>query len=638
MNRDVHSISMTTNRKIRTALLLGCALGGAGDLAGAAEQASSAATPAQGAPGQASGHGSASHGGAGQGAGGGNSVQVKALEKQLKAVQAQLRELAQQNRELLEHQRVMDREIQQQQQQLAQQTAAQAQLNAQVQQVEAGAQVAGRADGARTGAQVAGAPGAGAPGTGSAGAGAGARAGAQAGGALGTGVQAAGPGAHVAGAANAGTQGQFARSGASEAQSATADAAANTSALPDTTTTATPSSAAPGATQGAMTSLAAFAQNVHLWGYGEIYYTDPLHDRQRAQADLARAVFGIGYSFDSRTEFNSEYEVEHAVASSSDVGEFEVEQFFVDRQLSDWVTVRAGLFLMPFGMLNEHHEPTNFYGVQRNFVETLIIPSTWREGGFNFHGTTPQGFGWNVGLTTGFDLSKWDFAPEFPQYTTALELEDNGSAPLQATHQELALANARDLSQYIALSYFGVPGLTIGGAISSGKAVSVPAPPNAPIAGSQRVTLWEGHVRWTPNKFDLSALYARGTISNLAGTNAANPGSPNPIPSSFYGYFFQGAYDAWSQGEYRVSPFVRWEVYNMGASYEGTPGPVIPSGSIPLTGAPGDYGLWPRNEDRVWTVGANLYATPHVVLKLDYQHFMINSGFTRLDLGLGLNF
>ena len=379
-------------------------------------------------------------------------------------------------------------------------------------------------------------------------------------------------------------------------------------------------------------------EDLSLWGYGEIYYTHPVHQPQDTQADLARAVFGIGYRFDDRTVFNSEFESEHAVASSGDKGEFEVEQFYIDHTLAPWAAVKGGLFLMPFGLLNEHHEPTNFYGVQRNFVETLIIPSTWREGGFNFHGNTDSGFGWNVGLTTGFDLSKWDFAPEFPQYTTALELEDNGSAPLQSTHQELALANAHDLSQYVALSYFGVPGLTVGGAVSTGKAVSVPAPPNAQIAGSQRVTLWEGHVRWTPDRFDLSALYARGTISNLAGTNASNPGSPNPIPSSFYGYYVQGAYDVWQHGDYRVSPFARWEVYNMGASYEGTPGPMIPTGQIPLSGAPGDYGLWPRNQDRVWTIGANLYATPHVVLKLDYQHFMINNGFTRFDLGLGLNF
>src|SRR5215469_484901 len=339
----------------------------------------------------------------------------------------------------------------------------------------------------------------------------------------------------------------------------------NTSALPAGSAppqnpSALPSgSALPTSSVPASTSFGSLSPNLRLWGYGEVYYSNPVNDRSQTTMDLARAVFGIGYKFDDRTEFNSEYEVEHAVSSATDVGEFEVEQFYVDRQLNDAVTVRAGLFLMPFGMLNEHHEPTNFYGVQRNFVETLIIPSTWREGGFNFHGNTDFGFGWNAGLTTGFDLSKWNFAPEFPQYTTALELEDNSVAPLQATHQELALVNAHDLSQYVALSYFGVPGLTVGGAISTGKAVSVASPPNAPIAGSQRVTLWEGHVRWTPDKFDLSALYARGTISNLASTNASNPGSPNPIPSAFYGYFVQGAYDVWQHGDYRVAPFVRWE-------------------------------------------------------------------------------
>ena len=378
--------------------------------------------------------------------------------------------------------------------------------------------------------------------------------------------------------------------------------------------------------------------DLKLWGYGEVYYTRPSRVPSKAQADLARAVFGIGYSFDARTEFNSEFEVEHAVSSASDVGEFEVEQFYVDRQLNDAVTVRAGLFLMPFGLLNEHHEPTNFYGVQRNFVETLIIPSTWREGGFNFHGDTPWGVSWNAGLTTGFDLSKWDYAPEFPQYTTALELEDNDTAPLQSTHQELALANAHDLSQYISLGYYGLPGLTLGAAVFTGKAVKVPAPPNAPILGDQHVTLWETHTRWTPGKFDLSMLYAHGAISNLGFANASNPGSPNPIPSDFYGYFAQAAYGLWEQDEYRLAPFVRWERYNMGSRYAGTTGPVVPTGLVPLSGTPGDYGYWPQNQDRVWTVGANFYTTPHVVFKADYQWFHFNGDFNRFDLGLGLNF
>jgi hypothetical protein len=403
-------------------------------------------------------------------------------------------------------------------------------------------------------------------------------------------------------------------------------------------TTASGAASATAAAGAAPASAGAAFSNVRLWGYGEIYYARPTRDPGKAQADLARAVFGIGYAFDSRTEFNSEYEVEHAIASSTDSGEFEVEQFYVDRELSDAATLRAGLFLMPFGLLNEHHEPTNFYGVQRNFVESLIIPSTWREGGFSLHGDGAQGFSWNAGVTTGFDLSKWNYTPEFPPYTTALDIVRSGAAPLQATHQELQLANAHDLSQYIALGYYGVPGLTLGAAIGSGKAVKVPAPPNAPLLGSQRVTLWEAHARWTPAKFDLSALYARGSISNLGKANAANPGSPNPIPSEFYGYFAQAAYGLWEHGDYRLAPFARWERYNMGSRYAGATGPVVPAGLVALSATPGDYGYWPRNQDRVWTVGANFYTTPHVVFKADYQWFDLNRDLSRFDLGLGLNF
>ena len=614
MNREASVTSMTTTKKIGAALLLGCALG-ASELAMAVGQADAAAPAASGvaAPAAPAGSDIAAPAPSARKRVGGQrrpnatqgdaNSQVQALQNQLKEVQAQMRELAEQNRALLEHQKSIDRQLQQQQEQLAQQASAQSQLNAQIQQAGGRSQVAGAgAAGQAAPSQVAGA--AGRPGA-----------------AQGT-ASGALPGAQG--------QSQGATVGTQPAVAQTVPGGAN-SALPDST------SALPDASSGGV-SLGSFAQNVKLWGYGEVYYTDPLHDRERAQADLARAVFGIGYTFDSRTEFNSEYEVEHAVSSASDPGEFEVEQFYIDHQIIDPVAVRAGLFLMPFGFINEHHEPTNFYGVQRNFVETLVIPSTWREGGFNFHGDTQSGFGWNVGLTTGFDLGKWDFAPEFPQYTTALELINSDAGPLHATHQELALANAHDLSQYVALSYFGVPGLTVGGAIFTGKAAAVPAPPNAPIAGSQRVTLWEGHARWTPGKFDLSALYAHGSISNLAATNAANPGSPNPIPSSFYGYYFQAAYDLWQHGSYRLAPFARWEVYNLGASYEGVPGPMIPEGEIPLTGAPGDYGLWPRNTDRVWTIGANFYITQHVVLKADYQHFLINNDFTRFDLGLGVAF
>lgn len=369
--------------------------------------------------------------------------------------------------------------------------------------------------------------------------------------------------------------------------------------------------------------------NLSVFGYGEIGYSRPSRNTNDTRADLGRAVFGFGYRFDEKTRFASEFEVEHAVASSSDVGEFEVEQFYVDHMFTDKVGMTAGVFLMPVGLINEHHEPTAYYGVYRNFIETLIIPSTWREGGFALHGNTDFGLDWNVGLTTGLDLSKWNFTPETPLYNSALDLQNNKVAPMQATHQEMSLANAKNASQYLSLNYRGVPGLLVGGSVFTGNANP------AAGAGSQRATLWEAHTRWTPGKWDLAALYAQGHISNTAQVNAQFPGTANPMPASFYGWYLQAAYNVWQHGKYRAVPFARYERYNMGASYEGiAPGfSATPSGPVTASGA-----TFAKPYDTVWTAGMNFYLNPNVVFKIDYQWFRTNTSFNRLDLGLGVSF
>jgi len=361
---------------------------------------------------------------------------------------------------------------------------------------------------------------------------------------------------------------------------------------------------------GTSPAAAAF-NNVSLWGYGEVNYSRPIHEPDQTSADLARAVFGIGYKFDERTRFNSEYEIEHAVSSADDAGEVEVEQFWVDHQLSDQVAIKGGLMLIPAGYLNLSHEPTNYFGVHRNFIETLIIPSTWREGGLAVHGDTQFGLAWDAGVTTGVNLSNWNINAEIP-----VAYED--AAPLQATHQELSDANASHLSQYLALGYNGIPGFNIGGSIFTGVATPF-------VAGlpDERATLWEAHTRWTPGRFDLSALYARGTISNTADANRLYPGASNPIPAAFFGYYAQGAYTLWQHDSRRVTPFLRWERFNLGSSYEG-----IPQG----------FTADPYATERVWSYGVNFYLNPHVVIKADYQSFQVDSTQDRFDLGLGLDF
>jgi hypothetical protein len=347
-----------------------------------------------------------------------------------------------------------------------------------------------------------------------------------------------------------------------------------------------------------------------LWGYGEIKYNRPSNDTSQTQMDLGRAVFGIGYRFDEKTRLVSEYEVEHAVASSGDAGEVAIEQFYVDHQLTDSTHLKAGLFIIPAGLLNENHEPTNFYGVERNFVETAIIPSTWREGGVGVFGTTEKGLAWDLGLTTTVDLGKWDATSE-----------EGRESPLGSIHQELQLAKASDLATYGALNYRGTPGFVVGGSVFTSKVSQ--HNPDISSADDARMTLWDIHTRWTPGDWDLSALYAKGTITDTKALNLTFAGFPTPIPKEFYGWYTQAAYKIWQNGKYKLSPFVRYERFNTASAYE----------AMPL-----GLGVGTAKTEGVATYGASFYLNPNVVFKLDYQRFAEESTLNRLNLGLGLAF
>ena len=80
-----------------------------------------------------------------------------------------------------------------------------------------------------------------------------------------------------------------------------------------------------------------------LTSYGEINYNRPIHATGKAQADVRRFVLGYEHRFDDKTKVVTELEVEHAVSSASDPGEVEVEQAYVERQLSASWALRGGL-------------------------------------------------------------------------------------------------------------------------------------------------------------------------------------------------------------------------------------------------------------------------------------------------------
>ena len=365
-------------------------------------------------------------------------------------------------------------------------------------------------------------------------------------------------------------------------------------------------SAAPATTAAPAYSASLLGPGTVLTSYGEINYNRPTRQNQNATADVRRFVLGYQHRFDEKTKVVTELEVEHAVSSASDPGVVEVEQAYVERQLTPVWSLRAGLFLIPAGLLNENHEPTAFYGVERNFVETAIIPSTWREGGLQLVGNFDNGLTLQGGVTTGFDLNKWDAAST-----------EGKNSPLASIHQELALAKAHDLAVFGAVNWRGIPGLLVGGSLFTGQATQAQAVDKA------RVTLWDIHARWTPGRWDFSTVYARGTISNTAALNAALVGNPTLIPKSFDGFYVQGAYKVWSHDDYALSPFVRWEQFNTSKSYA-----ELGLGLTPEAG----------RAERVVTVGANLQVSQGIVLKADYQRFRENADLNRFNLGLGWSF
>ena len=135
-------------------------------------------------------------------------------------------------------------------------------------------------------------------------------------------------------------------------------------------------------------------KGLSIGGYGEVLYSNFACEeperravRRRGPASPSlRAVVYLGYKFDQHFVLNTEIEYENAVVASDKGGEAEVEFAYIDYMNSPAFNARAGLVLIPSGLVNQLHEPTAFLGARRPDVEDVIIPTTWRELGVGVYG------------------------------------------------------------------------------------------------------------------------------------------------------------------------------------------------------------------------------------------------------------
>jgi hypothetical protein len=118
--------------------------------------------------------------------------------------------------------------------------------------------------------------------------------------------------------------------------------------------------------------------NLPVAGYMEAHFNKNADEPGRG--DFHRFVLLFGHSFSERIKFWSEFELEHSlVEGGEELGEIALEQAYLDFLIKPWLNFRGGMVLSPVGIINERHEPPSFNGVERTFVETFIIPATWRE-------------------------------------------------------------------------------------------------------------------------------------------------------------------------------------------------------------------------------------------------------------------
>jgi hypothetical protein len=328
--------------------------------------------------------------------------------------------------------------------------------------------------------------------------------------------------------------------------------------------------------------VASWVDKTTIGGYGELHYNNI--EGEDNEIDLHRFVLFFGHEFTDSIRFFSEFEIEHDVAGDGEDGEVEVEQAYLEFDLRENLQAKGGVFLLPVGILNETHEPTTFYGVERNDVENIIVPSTWWEGGGAVNGHFENGISWDFAITSGLEM----------------ETEGKNAFRVRSGRQKVSKATANDLAYTGRLKYTGIPGLELAGTVNYQTNAT-----QSNNDGLDRGILYETHAIYNKGPFGLRALYARWDFNGSAVSAAGDDDQ--------YGWYIEPSYKPWR----KVGLYSRYEK---------------------LDGA--------RDQDQFdqWEIGANYWPHENVVLKVDYRSRDVDKNSSgkddldAFDLGIGYQF
>ena len=339
-----------------------------------------------------------------------------------------------------------------------------------------------------------------------------------------------------------------------------------------------------------------------LSGYMDFHFNNP--EFSDAQLDFHRFVLLVTHSFSERIRFVGELELEHAVVEGlKEKGELELEQAYVDFLLSRSFNVRAGMMLMPIGIINERHEPPVYYGVERPFNDTVIIPTTWFEAGAGVHGELGRGWRYRAFIVAPLD------AAEFSAEEGLREGRQKGSE-----------ANVGRPAVTGRVEYVAVRGLTLGTSGWSGRSGFQFRP-----VFDVPVSLAEVDGRYSRRRLELRGQFSQVWIDNAGQLNEAlalRVGVNPNIARVLRGFYGEAGYRAISNAAFGdVGAFVRYE--NFDTQFR------MPTGYVGL----------PQFDRDAWVVGATYWPDPDVAVKFDYSLVRSRSSVVQapdsFNVGLG---
>ncbi len=367
-------------------------------------------------------------------------------------------------------------------------------------------------------------------------------------------------------------------------------------------------------------NLLAKDSKVLFGGYGEVQYFQPIDDdvNQSGKLDVTRVVLFFGYNFNSRTQFISEIEFEHAK-------EVWVEQAFLQYKLNNYVSLRGGLLLIPMGIVNEYHEPTTFLGVSRPYIDRTIAPTTWREIGFGASGSyVPAALKYQLYVVNGFSGFNTD----------ATFNAKNGMRDGRQKGAESYMTTPNITGK---VEYYGIKGLNLGLSGYFGKSQSKEY--DAAKGDAAKLSAADSSVVGI-SMVGLDARYilgglqlrAQGYFNSLSNTDEYNSYSKNKVAannkigSQMIGYYVEGGYNILkhvSGTEKELVPFVRYEKYDTQNKVES---------NITKNDA---YDI------QAVVTGLNLKLTPGAVVKADVSFVKSEAAaeWTKsVNLGIGVTF